>query len=73
MARDEQGNWYALSCCGVAVRASLDVRSRKYRQQPKLQATYPFKVLFSTVEDGVRKFYVGGDRATAEFLFEVVE
>jgi hypothetical protein len=72
VARDEQGNWYALSR-GSATRVRQDVRSRKYRQQSNPQLTYPFKVVFSVVEDGVRKFYVGGNRSNAKLLFEIPE
>lgn len=39
----------------------------------RIQVTYPFKILFSVVEDGMRKFYVGGDRATPDLIFTIPE
>lgn len=50
------------------IKKRLDVRKRKVPQ-----ATYPFKVLFSILENGIQKFYVGGDRKEPEFirLFEL--
>lgn len=37
----------------------------------KKQIIYPFKILFSVVEDGVRKFYVGGDRVTPILIYSL--
>lgn len=35
------------------------------------QVSYPFKILFSVVEDGIQKFYVGGDRKEPKLIFKL--
>lgn len=63
-------NWYAIGESPGQVVGERVMRSRKYKQQSKPQQLYPFKVLFSIVEDGMQKFYVGGDRSTPELIYQ---
>ncbi len=59
---------------------AIDSRSNFFEEEveevvevKKKQIISPFKILFSTTENGKRRFYVGGDRKSATFLFEIEE
>lgn len=58
---------------GVAYSDSLQhIKKRvsgRLRKVP--QVTYPLKVLFSVVEEGVHNFYLGGDRIVPEKVFSI--
>ena len=47
------------------------IKKRPVTNKPKVLTTYPFKILFSVVENGVRKFYVGGDRPNPTLIYQV--
>lgn len=39
--------------------------------KPRILATDSLKILFSVIEDGIQKFYVGGDRPVPQLIFEI--
>lgn len=61
--------WFAYSAHAAQV-----TRSQTYRRQTRIQpeaVTGPAKVLFSVVQDGVRSFYVGGDRKNPTKIYSI--
>ncbi len=66
------GKYYVYPVKGSELVQRKVLQKRKFRQViPKVETTYPFKILFSVVEDGIQKFYVGGDRKEPQLVFEI--
>lgn len=65
-----QGKYYIYPIAASELIQRKVLYSRRSKQLALPNEIYPFKILFSVVEDGVRKFYVGGFGHTAIFVAE---
>lgn len=60
---DDRLQYHAIAHSSSAIISQRSLQFRRYREQPLEQLFFPFKILFSITSNGIREFYIGGDRA----------